>query len=65
MLHADLAYQLPIPTELDKLNYLVKAHIKDRKFGVSNISTEAQKELQTLGYKVVYREIYNQYQVSW
>lgn len=65
MLHADLAYQLPIPTELDKLNYLVKANIENRRFRIERISIDAQDELRTLGYKIYRNEVYNQYEISW
>ena len=65
MLHANLAYQLPIPTELDKLDYLIKASIKDRRFLIREISLSAQDELRALGYKIDRVEQYNQYQVSW
>lgn len=65
MIHANIAYRLPIPTELDKIGYLINANIEDRRFCIYSLSPEAQKELRTLGYKIVRRETINQYEISW
>lgn len=65
MLHANLLYNQTPPTEFEKLNYLIKAHIEERRFLVKRIGPKANEELRSLGYRIMYHPTTDSYEISW